>query len=193
MGYESAKIYKLECDDGHYYYGSTINELRVRLGGHKTASKKQPYKVYKHINSIGWEKVRILLVEAYPCKSKEELNTKESDFISKSREDPMCLNNNLAFATEEQIIENKQKHNIANKEKLAEYHKAVRTGNQKVSDYQKNYRSQNSEIIKQSKRDYYIENKDEIDKKNKERYLKNRDSVLQKKREKYNQESTMTQ
>lgn len=41
MGYEFGKIYRLECVDGHFYIGSTIQTLSMRLGLHRFVSPKQ--------------------------------------------------------------------------------------------------------------------------------------------------------
>lgn len=186
MGYDKAKIYQLVCEDGHYYYGSTINELRVRFGEHKYASLKHTYRVYNHINSVGWDTVKIVLVECFPCATRQELNKKENEHILAHKADPLCLNNNLAFLTPEQKAECKKKHVEKNKEKLAEYHKINRTGNQAVAEYQRQYRSENKEKLQEGKRKYYAEHKEERDRKNKERYYANREAILQRKREKYN-------
>jgi hypothetical protein len=185
MGYETAKIYQLICDDGHYYYGSTINELRIRFRDHKNASKRQPYRVYEHINAAGWEDVRIVLVEEYPCANRQELNKKENEYILAHKADPLCLNNNLACLTDAQRKEYKRKHTEENKEKLAEYHRAARTGNQSVAEYQRRYRTDNKEELRESKRKYYADHKEERDRKNREQYYANREAILQRKREKY--------
>lgn len=185
MGYETAKIYQLICGDGHYYYGSTINELRIRFRDHKNAAKRQPYRVYEHINQVGWESVKIVLVEEYPCANRQELNKKENEYILAHKTDPLCLNNNLAYLTDEQRKECKRQHTEKNKEKLAEYHKTTRTGNQAHAEQQRQYRSENKEKIQECKRKYYAEHKEEIDRKNKEKYYANREAILQRKREKY--------
>jgi hypothetical protein len=190
MGYETAKIYQLVCSDGHYYYGSTINELRIRFRDHKNASKRQLYRVYAHINKAGWDSVKIVLVEEYPCANRQELNKKENEYILAHKSDPLCLNNNLAFVTPEQKAECKKKHVEKNKEKLAEYHKNKRTGNQAVAEYQRQYRNENKEKLQEGKRKYYAEHKEERDKKNKERYYANREAILQRKREKYSANQT---
>lgn len=185
MGYEKAKIYKLECEDGHYYYGSTINELRVRLGGHKKASTFRPYRVYQHINEIGWEKVKIVLVEAVPCTDRDELNRKENEYISSHKSDPFCLNNNLAVLTEDDRKDYKRRHTEAHKEELAEYHRQKRTGNPEVAEYQRQYREANKERLRDQKRQYYADHKEEADAKNRERYYANRDAILARRREKH--------
>lgn len=185
MGYEKSKIYKLQCDDGHYYFGSTINILKTRLQQHKGASTKHPYRVYQYINNIGWDKVSIILLEEYPCSNKKELLQKESEYISKNINDPLCLNSNLSFISDTERQEKHRKLNEKYKDKLAEYHKEKRTGNPEVAEYQRQYREQNKEKLKESKSEYYLKNKEERDKKNKERYYANREKILEQKRAKY--------
>jgi len=178
MGYDEGKIYKLSCEDGHYYYGSTIASLRTRLYGHKLASKTQPYRVYTHINTIGWDKVTIELVENYPCSDKKELNKRESEYIANSRNDAQCLNTILSHATPEQ-----------REEKRAEYFKTyVRVITEDRKEYQKKYtkewREAHKEELKKKKQEDYLKNKEARDQKNRERYYQNKDEILRKLREK---------
>ena len=178
MGYDEGKIYKLSCEDGHYYYGSTITALRTRLHGHKLASKKQPYRVYAHINTIGWDKVTIELVENYPCADRKELNKRESEYIGNSRNDALCLNTILSHATPEQ-----------REEKRAEYFKTyVRVITEDRKEYQKNYtkewREAHKDELKIKKHEDYQKNKEARDQKNRERYYQNKDEILRKLREK---------
>ena len=51
--YNNGKIYKLVCEDGCYYIGSTIQKLNLRFNSHKKSSKKVPCRVYDHINTMG--------------------------------------------------------------------------------------------------------------------------------------------
>jgi len=75
INYENGKIYRLLCNDGHYFIGTSASELRYCLNQHKiNSSKKSVIKIYEHINKLGWANVKIELIEAYPCKSKKELN-----------------------------------------------------------------------------------------------------------------------
>ena len=59
--YDNGKIYKLICDDDHYYIGSTTQKLNHRFNNHKTSAKTGTSKAYTYINSIGWDKVKIEL------------------------------------------------------------------------------------------------------------------------------------
>ena len=116
MGYDKSKIYKLQHEDGHFYIGSTINELRVRFQGHKDRSKMECEKnrrVYKHINNE-WDKVRIVLVEAFECSNRDELRQKEDAYIQKELKNDLCLNVLRAFLTETDKKEYKHQHYIQN-------------------------------------------------------------------------------
>jgi hypothetical protein len=101
--YNNGKIYKLICEDGHYYIGSTIQKLNLRFNHHKGSSKKSTSKVYTYINNIGWDKVKIELIEDYPCNTKSELNERVSVLIEESKNNIYCLNHKQ---NERNIIEN---------------------------------------------------------------------------------------
>ena len=96
MDYKNGKIYKLQCDDGHFYIGSTATELHKRFSTHK--SSRATSRVYTHINNIGWHRVRMVLIENFPCKSKLELNRREDEYIGTHLKNEFCLNTNYAYA-----------------------------------------------------------------------------------------------
>jgi len=179
MDYQKSKIYKLECEDGCYYYGATTGSLNTRLRGHKKASTTQPYRVYKHINEIGWDKVKITLMEEYPCESRTDLNKRESDFIYEARKDEKCLNTILSFATEQQRHERQKTYLETYKRSLTEQRIEYNHA------YNKKYREQKGDELKQNKSEYYYANKEERDKKNMENYYNNKEEILRKKKEKY--------
>jgi predicted GIY-YIG superfamily endonuclease len=118
--YSKSKIYKLQCDDGYYYIGSTCNDLRKRFWLHKADSKRRNYPVYQHINNE-WNKVRIVLIEDYCCENKEQLVRKEDEHIRNNQTDTFCLNSNRAYLTQHERIELDKKCNknweIENREK----------------------------------------------------------------------------
>jgi hypothetical protein len=74
-------------------------------------------KVYTHINSIGWDNVKIILVELCNCNSKDELKMKENEYINKAKNDVKCLNNNRAYRTVDDIHQQKKDYKIREKEK----------------------------------------------------------------------------
>ena len=81
--YQRGKIYKLVNNvDDNIYIGSSTNELYKRKNQHKYKSLTFPERnVYKHFNNIGWENVEIILIENYPCISKNELHARERHWI----------------------------------------------------------------------------------------------------------------
>jgi predicted GIY-YIG superfamily endonuclease len=163
MDYKNGKIYKLQCEDGYFYVGSTATELRKRLSGHKKDSKKRPEtKSYKHINEIGWDKVRIILIEEYPCENKQELNRREDYFITQFKDDNYCLNSYQAYLTEEE-----------NKERILNYQKQWYDNNkerllEKAKKYQEEHKEQRNE--------WRMKNKEHL-----QQYEKNRPSRVQSK------------
>jgi hypothetical protein len=81
--YQNAKVYKLVNDtDDEFYIGSTSMSLAKRKSSHKAMAKIQVNRrVYAHLNEVGWEHVRIVLVEAYPCENKQELLRREQHWM----------------------------------------------------------------------------------------------------------------
>ena len=164
VGYENSKIYCLWCNDEYYYIGSTKNELRCRLRDHKSASKKQiERKVYKHINEIGWDNVKIQLIENYPCDSIEELHLKENEYICSMRGDDHCLNMKASTYTEEDLIYYKKHYRQENRDKILDYKKKYREENkEKIAEYNKKYEESHTEQVKEARAKYIEENKEKI-------------------------------
>jgi len=77
--YQKGKIYKLVNDaDDEIYVGSSCLDLSKRFYFHKHASKTKGHvKVYKHLNTVGWDNVHIILVESFACSNKMELEKRE--------------------------------------------------------------------------------------------------------------------
>ena len=125
-------MYKLVNDiDSTFYFGSTCDSLSKRLSVHKEMSRKFPKRrVYEHFNEIGWEHVKIVLVEEYKLENKEQLRREEDKFIQLYKQDVNCLNMIHAVLN----IENER-------QKEKEY----------MKEYNKSYRAQNSDRIKQHK------------------------------------------
>jgi len=127
------KIYKLLCDNGYFYIGSTISPLSTRLKNHKKDAKISKSKLYTYINSIGWDKVKIILIEELNSINKTELLEKEYEYIRKENSH-LCLNTNI-FNDKVQRINNRK-------------------------EYEKQYEKNNKEKIKLRKKIYYQNNKE---------------------------------
>jgi predicted GIY-YIG superfamily endonuclease len=140
MDYVNGKVYKLICDDGYFYIGSTTTPLAKRLYHHKRAStieKTKNSRVYQHINTIGWDRVRIILIEEHQCENKQQLLRKENEYIEMDFNNQLCLNSNRAVQNEDVYKIN----NIANV---------------------KRWRENNLEYFKQQAKERYEMNKEVI-------------------------------
>ena len=89
MDFSKGKIYKLTCETGKVYIGSTIKKLKQRLSEHNHSTNPCMSKTF--INPT------IELLLDYPCKSKKELLEKEQEFIEKFD----CVNICRAFRSKE--------------------------------------------------------------------------------------------
>ena len=81
--YQNGKIYKLvNSVDDKIYIGSTCSTLAKRKSAHKGTCKREiGRRVYAHLSTIGWDKIDIVLIESFPCNSKEELFKREHYWI----------------------------------------------------------------------------------------------------------------
>ncbi len=106
--YSRASIYKILCDDGRFYIGSTILSLPVRFGQHRRAVEKGTNsKVYRHIRAIGGsDKSHIELVaDNLGITTRDELLKIEDSYIREALKDKLCLNRNKPRATSEERLQ----------------------------------------------------------------------------------------
>tara|TARA_R110000772_G_scaffold102128_1_gene202772 strand:- start:816 stop:1334 length:519 start_codon:yes stop_codon:yes gene_type:complete len=118
--YQQAKIYKLINYElkGLVYYGSTTQTLNERFSSHKSDSKTKN-KSSKIMFSLG--SPEIILLEYYPCSSKEELEARERVWVEGNE----CVNHNIPGRTGKEYHED-------NKEKILEYKKQWREDNKET-------------------------------------------------------------
>lgn len=135
--YQKGKIYKLVSNyTDEIYIGSTIQPLNKRISQHREnrndcASKK--------LTELG--EIKIILIENFPCESKEELLKRERFYI----ESMDCLNKRCPIITETERKESHYKNYLI-------------------------YQKLNSEKIKEHKRFYSLKNKEKINEKKKIKY-----------------------
>tara|TARA_R110001592_G_scaffold346885_1_gene639753 strand:+ start:106 stop:558 length:453 start_codon:yes stop_codon:yes gene_type:complete len=94
VNYQNGKIYKIYCDENDdIYYGSTTQELYMRLRQHKTL---------KYVSrNIMKNTYHIELVELYPCNNRIELETRERYYIENNK----CVNNYIPTRTKKEYEE----------------------------------------------------------------------------------------
>jgi len=85
--YQKGKIYKIVSNQTtDVYIGSTIQPLSIRFSGHKCFYKKyidgEKVKYVCSYEILKYDDAQIILVQNYPCKSKEELEAKEFETIN---------------------------------------------------------------------------------------------------------------
>ena len=183
--YNNSSIYKMQDQiNGYFYIGSTCNPLSKRLYWHKCDAKKQPdRKVYKYFNSIGWDNVKIILIEQHYLDNKQELIREEDKVIQMYLHDEKCLNSNRAFLTQEEFIEKPKLHYEQNKDEIRENNKRYYEQNKDaIREQQKQYYEQTKDVILVQQKQYYEQNKDEILEKQKQYYDQNKDAIQEKKK-----------
>ena len=80
--YSRGKIYKLvNTVNDKIYVGSTCLSLTKRLSSHKAMAKSKPAPAHIHLNEIGWENIRIILVESVNAQNKDQLLQREQHYI----------------------------------------------------------------------------------------------------------------
>lgn len=175
MDYKNGKVYMLEpiCeyDEGDVYYGSTTTTLVKRLSEHRKLSNSTTSKYL--IEKYGRDNIKIVLMENYPCSSKDELKAVEAKYQRQNK----CVNKNIAGRTKKEYYQD-------NHDKINEQQKEYRQANRdKISEKKKEYYQDNHDKIIEKKKEYRQDNHDKIRQKNKEYYQANRDKILKRKKE----------
>jgi hypothetical protein len=162
--YADSKIYALWCEDEYFYIGSTIETLGRRLSRHKQDSKTfKTRRVYAHINELGWDSVRIELLESFSCNSRKELLEKENEYICSLINDNMCLNEKAAQLTEEELLERHSAYRQEHRDKILAYKERYRKEKaDQIAAYNKAYVEKNQEAVTQRKKAYNRANKEKI-------------------------------
>jgi len=173
--YSKGKIYKIEpiCEheEGEIYIGSTTkNLLSQRMTTHRgdynkwKNGKSRRVRSYDLFDKYGLENCKILLIESFPCQSRDELRAREGHFIKTLK----CVNKAIAGGQDQK--EYIKKYQQENKESIKE--------NKKI------YYKENKESIQEYKKLHYEKNKESILEYQKINYEKNKETILAKKLQK---------
>ncbi len=144
--YQNGKIYKI-CDinETEIYIGSTTQPLYKRLSKHKgnykcfLNEKSDFVTSFKLFEKYGLENCQIILIENYPCKSKEELNAREAYHIRLNK----CVNKIIPGRTH-------AKYYLDNKNILLQKYKQYNLEHrQDLLEYSKNWYANKKETFKQ--------------------------------------------
>jgi adenylate kinase family enzyme len=188
--YQNGKVYMIEALNGEeedIYVGSTAKQyLSQRMEKHRTSYKLwKEGKVSSHVSAYdlfdkyGLENCSIILLETYPCNSKDELRGREG-FHTRNL---ACVNKRIEGRTHKEwrddnkeiIKQKKQDYHLNNKEalnaisreyrethveELKEYfHNHYEKNKAQKKEQHKEYAKNNAEAIKAYKKQWYQDNK----------------------------------
>ena len=178
VNYQKGKIYKIVCNKSNLvYYGSTTKEyLTQRLVQHRTHYKMfldgkcRFMTSYRILENNDFD---IILVELYPCNSKDELQKRERYYI----ENNICVNKNIPTRTK---TEYKEDYNFKNKEKIALSKKIYNQINKERinAKNRSNYSDEKREKNILKLKNYRELNKDLVNKKSREIYKRKKENKL---------------
>ncbi len=179
VNYQNGKVYKIIAGD-LIYVGSTVKQLSNRMSSHRTAYRR--YKQGKRpgmtsfvlFDKHGLENAKIVLLELYPCNSKEQLLMKEQEYIDKLD----CINKIKAYASAEQrqerVNEAKRRYSTRNPDKNRDYYHANK---EQCIQKSKDYYNQNKDKVLQRVKEYNVQNKEQICENNKQYRVANKDKI----------------
>jgi len=98
--YANGEIYKLisYSNPQLVYYGSTTQSLSQRFANHKNAYNSFNRNIGQYMSSfelMRFDDAKIVLVERFPCETREELHLRENEYIIGNE----CINKNIAIIT----------------------------------------------------------------------------------------------
>lgn len=172
--YQNGKIYKIinyENDD--IYIGSTCEKLSRRIAGHRANFKQYLDGNHNYITSfkiLENPSATIVLIENFPCNSKEELTAREAFHIRENN----CVNKYIPLRTDKEYRED-NKEIISQKAK--DRYKNDDEYREQMKEKSKKYREENKEYVKDWKADYYIQNKEQLSEQKKMNYEQNKEAV----------------
>lgn len=150
--YENGRIYKLVSDEtDKVYVGSCTVRLSSRFSFHRTATKNKC--MSKEI--VMYDDVRCVLVENYPCKTKEELHAREYYWIKKLKEEGAnVINKSMPTRSKKEYDRDNPDKKKACEKRYREKHK------EQIAAVCKKWREDHAEELKEKKRLYHQQNKD---------------------------------
>ena len=149
--YNNTKIYKMyDMINGYFYIGSTCSELSKRIYQHKCKAKHTPdRKVYKYFTEVGWDNVKIVLMEEHFLDNREQQLREEDRAIQIYIDDEKCLNSLRPWISLEE-----KNNNVREREKM--YRQNSENFKTWKHNYDKEFRESHKEYIKQLKDQKWI-------------------------------------
>ena len=155
VNYSNSKIYKIEATNGtadDIYIGSTTKQyLSQRMTSHRAdynrwkngnRSKVMSFDLF---DRYGIDNCIIVLLETFPCSSKDELLAQEKLYIKNNT----CVNRCIPLRTSKEYYQD-------NKVEKQDYYE---TNKDHAKQVRLLYVANNQETIKQKRHEYYLKNK----------------------------------
>jgi hypothetical protein len=174
--YSKGKIYRITCNiTGLNYIGSTCEPtLAKRLVKHVIDFKRWKNGNYCFVTSfkiLENGNYEIVLIENYPCNSRDELHSRERHFI----ETLNCVNKCIPTRTQQEYREE-------NKDKIKQYYE---NNKDKIREQDKQYYQDNKDKIREKSKQYRDDNKDKIREKEKQYRENNKDKIKERRSKLY--------
>ena len=139
--------------------------MRKRFGQHKRDSVREKFshrKVYSYFNSIGWENVKVILIDEYNLQNKLQLLREEDKVIQLYLQNDKCLNVLRPYFGLERKDQRKVYKEMI-KEHIKKESKNYYIKNQaEILEYRKQYREKNKEKVSDCKKQWYQKNKGQM-------------------------------
>jgi len=172
--YKRGKVYAIICrKTGRRYIGSTCEPtLAKRMVKHVSNFKcwKEEKSRCMSYDIIKDGDYHIVLLELYPCNSRDELRMAEQKHIDACE----CVNKHKAFQSEEELVEYMKEYHKEHKEQKKEYcdeHK------EEKKEYDKKYHQEHKQKRLEYAKAYREANKEKINKLQKEKRIKLRNII----------------
>lgn len=183
--YQQAKVYKIvSSNTNQVYIGSTCKKLNHRLNSHIHDLNRNSSCTSKEILVHG--DYQIVLLEDYPCNTKDELNIREQYY--KDLHKDICVNKLNPGNKWTKEVE--KQYNKEYREKNWDKIKEQRQNNDDYKEYQKTYskeyREKNKDDLVVKRKEYCEKHKDEISDYYK-KYCDDHPELLDKKKQYYDQ------
>jgi hypothetical protein len=184
--YQNGKVYVIEAlngEEGDIYVGSTAKQyLSQRMEKHRTSYKywkegKASYTTaYNLFDKYGLENCSIMLLETYPCNSRDDLRAREGYHIRNIA----CVNKRIEGRTRSKWLMDTDY-----VEKHKEYFKQWRIDNaDDIKEKMTKYCAKNAENLKEQKKQWYINNAEKI-----KQYRENNAEKIREQKKQYNLEN----
>ena len=179
VNYQLGKIYRIVCNTtGKVYIGSTCEPtLAKRLAKHNDVYKQwlkgNRNNTITSFQILEQNSYEIILIENYPCDTKDELHSRERFFI----ENTQCVNKIIPTRTQKEYNELHHDRNCLLKRKYYEENK------NEISENNKIHYKENKEIILERNKEYKLINKEKIKEQVKQYHEAHKEKIKEYKKE----------